>query len=591
MATYQATPLHPENKGPLCWRDAEAAATQLTDTERRTLRLLTRLPLLPATVIEQLNGLEGPASVYRRLKTLLDEGLLAWVRPAIRLGHNPRLWYLTDLGLTVVALDSQVDVTALAQQYHLRGGDLLGRLAGVSYLVAMYELFGAVEASQPGRPTLLTWDVPWRRRFYVPMTGKHEAVHAPAYAAFAWEQCSLDCLLIPDLATYPLQVHRRMLERLLTYRGIARVRLPVLVIATVDEGRADGWRRFLKSVTHFRRDLALKAIVATWDALPQDMPRLPVVTGPEAAHIGDHLPQLQLPPLKPRQAWRPIPQLVNTSMSASHRPGTKAYLGRLSLAITATDRYLLDFVGRHPFLSPGDLAVVMGWTSEWAEVRCRRLMGKGLMRFLTASEVGEAMAARQLVELTDVGLALVAAHEGLSLKSAMRHNGLAGGGPNSPIGSRAGLVQYLRHTLGVNGVALSFYRAAQSARGKGGHDAVIEWRNAAACSHRLIRPDGYLLYRHDGRTRGFFLEYDRGTMRARGYRRKFAGYLLYLRRRLFERDYDSFPTLLIVTPHSEAEERLQGAIRRAESMMGGRLSVVFLREWQLRNAKFLKFLG
>ncbi len=116
----------------------------------------------------------------------------------------------------------------------------------------------------------------------------------------------------------------------------------------------------------------------------------------------------------------------------------------------------------------------------------------------------------------------------------------------------------------------------------------MEWRNATACSHRLIRPDGYLLYRQDGRTRGFFLEYDRGTMRARGYRRKFAGYLLYLRRRLFERDYDGFPSLLIVTPHSAAEERLQTAIRWAESAMGGRLPVVFLREWQLRDAEFVK---
>lgn len=590
MATYQVTPLHPENKARLCWRDAEAAATRLTDAERKMLWLLARLPLLPATVIEQMSGLDGPASVYRCLNALATTGLAGWVRPAVRVGHNPRLWHLTDLGVAAVAVDRQVEVAALARQHHLRSGDLLDRLANASHLVAMYELIGAVAASQAGRPTLLAWEVPWRRRFYVPMTGKHEAVHAPAYAAFAWEQCSLDCLLIPDLVTYPLQVHRRMLERLLTYRGIARVRLPVLAIATVDEGRADGWRRFLKSVSHFRRDLALKAIVATWEALPQDMQRLPVVTNPEAVHIGNHLPQLQLPPLKLRQAWRPIPQLVTTRMSASQATGTKAHLGHLSLAITATDRYLLDFVGRHPFLSPGDLTVVMACTPPWAEVRCRGLAAKGLMRFLAAPEVGKEMAARRLVELTDVGLALVAVHEGLSLKSAVRYNGLAGGGPDTPIGSRAGLVQYLRHTLGVNGVALSFYRAAQAARAKGQDDAVIEWRNAAACSHRLIRPDGYLLYRHDGRIRGFFLEYDRGTMRARGYRRKFAGYLLYLRRRLFERDYDSFPTLLIVTPHSQAEERLQAAIRRAENMMGGRLPAVFLREWQLCDDKFVETL-
>jgi len=59
--------------------------------------------------------------------------------------------------------------------------------------------------------------------------------------------------------------------------------------------------------------------------------------------------------------------------------------------------------------------------------------------------------------------------------------------------------------------------------------------------------DGYGLYRAGGRLYGFLLEYDRGTMRARDYRRKFAAYYRYRDTGRFQRDYTGFPTILVVT--------------------------------------------
>ena len=44
-----------------------------------------------------------------------------------------------------------------------------------------------------------------------------------------------------------------------------------------------------------------------------------------------------------------------------------------------------------------------------------------------------------------------------------------------------------------------------------GGDALLEWRNTAACSRRRVRPDGYGMIRRRGELYGFFLEYDRGT--------------------------------------------------------------------------------
>src|SRR6266536_878436 len=53
-----------------------------------------------------------------------------------------------------------------------------------------------------------------------------------------------------------------------------------------------------------------------------------------------------------------------------------------------------------------------------------------------------------MLELTPAGLRTLAAQLGLSLASAIAHHGLAGGGPESPIGTRRILLAHLDHTVG-----------------------------------------------------------------------------------------------------------------------------------------------
>ena len=95
----------------------------------------------------------------------------------------------------------------------------------------------------------------------------------------------------------------------------------------------------------------------------------------------------------------------------------------------------------------------------------------------------------------------------------------------------------------------------------GGDDAVLHWRNAAACARGHLRPDGYGLYRHGGELYGFLLEYDGGTMGPAQLRRKFASYYRYRDDRRFERDYDTFPTVLFVAKEYGAERRLAAVLR------------------------------
>jgi hypothetical protein len=148
---------------------------------------------------------------------------------------------------------------------------------------------------------------------------------------------------------------------------------------------------------------------------------------------------------------------------------------------------------------------------------------------------------------------------GLSLAAAVRYHGLAGGGSHTPVGPRRALLAHLAHTLGADGVFATIARAAFRQRG----GSLLEWRNAAACARGRVRPDGYGLLRLGRREYGFFLEFDRGTVHAAALRAKFAAYHRYKASAAAAREYDGFPTVLVVTAGPGAEQRIVAAVRAA----------------------------
>jgi len=114
-----------------------------------------------------------------------------------------------------------------------------------------------------------------------------------------------------------------------------------------------------------------------------------------------------------------------------------------------------------------------------------------------------------------------------------------------PVGPRRALLANLAHTLGADVVFAAIARAARTQREK----ALVEWRNAAACAHGHVRPDGYGLLRLVRREYGFFLEFDRGTVRPAPLRARFAAYHRYLASARAARDY---------TVHSGRDSRTRG---------------------------------
>jgi Replication-relaxation len=184
--------------------------------------------------------------------------------------------------------------------------------------------------------------------------------------------------------------------------------------------------------------------------------------------------------------------------------------------------------------------------------------------------------------LTGSGLEFVAAQQGLSLARAVRFNGLLGGGPKHPTGIRRLLVRELGHTLGADALFVGLYRR-YGTRPVESDDAIVEWRSAAACSRRRARPDGYGMVRHRGELYGFFLEYDRGTMSARDYAEKWAVDYDYRDSRAYELDYDGFPTILVVTTDSSAEERIARSARSASVGRPVSLRVLLTCEWRITD--------
>lgn len=569
------------------WHDAELATAALRGrkSDLCTLLLLARLPFVYARVLQQLAGLRGGASIYRSLARLEEAGLVANVRPTLRPDRAPRLYHLTDLGIATVAIDQRRDPRHLAHRNHLRGRDLQALIPALPQLVAAYGLLGALAAARPGRPDLLAWERPWRRHYQRPTAKAPVAVALPAYAALAWESAAGTYLLLPDLGGTPLRLYRAALDHLLVLRGFQGDDFPALVVATSERGRAAAWEELIEEVRRVRREAPLAVCVTTWDELG---------TGPEAlaglASLrplpGDRLIQpLRARALGTRRPGGLLPELVGDGLATFSTTSAVDTLALVALELGPADRALLDLVGRHPFLPLGRLAELHGRESRWAREWRNRLVARGLMRLLEASEIGAEAAVSEPVELTADGLALVAAGHGLSLGRAVHHLGLAGGGPGRPVGARRRLLASLAHTLGADAIFVRLARTARRLAALGSDDALVEWRNAAACSRGHLRPDGYGLYRHAGKLYGFFLEYDRGTMSARDYLAKFAAYHEYLASGRFDRDYRGFPTILVVTSDRSAEERIARAVRSAAVGRGQALPLLLTCEWLLADPR------
>ncbi len=549
------------------WRDAIRTAALIRSRERdgEILLLLSQLPLLPAQLIGRLTRHQSFATTYRCLTRLRGEGLVRTVRPAISRGHGQTLHHLTDLGLATVGLLTGVEPAVLARQHRLRTADLGAMLAQLPHVLACYELLAFVVAAQPGPAELLRWERPFRRQFQRPSRVTPVTVEMPAFVDLRSSSEVSAFLLYPDLGTAPLRDVRPSLDRLADYLSHDVGMMPTLIVVTTTPERLDAWERLLDELAGRRGFRPLTPALLTWEKLRGDHSVEVGARHDHRARVPDLAPLVQLEPLEPRsRSGTPLPPLIcdpwNPTSAVSCR---SVQLGQMAFHLGPTDFELVDLVSRHPFLTLRQLASVLAVETPSVRRRRNRLIADGVLRLVKPDEVGNPESSDEWVEATVTGLRLVAAHHGLSPSAATLSLGLAGGGIEHPVGQRTTLIRQFDHTCGVNRVFVRFCELSRHQAATGHDDALVEWRNAAACARGHLRPDAYGVYRHHGQLFGFFLEYDRGTMSARDYAAKFTAYYAYRQTGRSEQDYDGFPTILMVTTDVLAEERIARAARAA----------------------------
>jgi hypothetical protein len=530
----------------------------------RFLALVARLPFASTRHLAVLSGEPSSALVYRRASRLLERALLAWVAgPSTSgAGRSPRLLYPTEFGLRLLASEAGVDPVVLARELGLGRPGLTRRLAGLPALLASYELLTRLAAVGAGTVNLQVWERPWRRTYQLPRHRRPQLARVPASTELTWTRPQTEqavCgrfLLIPDTGGLAIPSFRVQLGRLIDLQRATGERLPVLVVATTSVARVRAWSRLVEQVSQARGWRPLEVNVTTWAAVGQDT---------QSSGWSSVYTRVEK---SARAPWLAVDRTVHgraaPNSSDRHPPTIGIRLPASALAETplnVSERAVLDLVGRHPFLPPAVLGDVLGRDARWVARRRKALLDRGLLRLVTPGEVHRSGLARgDLLELTSAGLRTLAAHLGLSLASAVAHHGLAGGGPETPIGTRRILLAYLDHTVGADGVFGVLARAARSRR----DCALVEWRNAAACAHGRLRPDGYGVLRLWQRDYGFFLEFDRGTVRPAPLRAKFAAYYRYLASARAAKDFDGPPSVLVVTAGPSAEDRVVDAVLAAE---------------------------
>jgi len=530
------------------WHHVETVLAALTSRELALLELVARLPFVSAPQLAHIAG-SSRTMVYGRVARLTRMDAVASVPgPCSQPGRPVRLLHLTDLGAALLLRLGAVRPDCLARQ--LIPGRVEGR--GLGPLLACYALLAHLAASRGGGVQLLAWQRPWRRRYQLGSGRPVQEVRLPAFAAVRWggeeHGASGAYLLLPDGAEQSIGAWRGRLRRLAQVGQALGEPLPALVVATTSPARVSAWECLVHEVGRGGGGRPLVAQVTTFADLAE---RPSAVASPVPAGGLPHGPSR-------RSTFAPCPPHRAIPRRVEHRLHS---LGSNACRLRPGDRLVLDLVGRHAFVRTATLATLLGRAVAWVRRWVGRLRQGGLLEAAPVEE-GAGRAAGSVLELTGLGLRVLAAQLGLPLATAVRQHGLAGGGNTSPIGPRAALLAHLGHTLGTDAVFAGLAAAAR-VDPRGGQ--LVEWRNALACARGRLRPDGYGLLRLRGRDYGFFLEFDRGTMRPRELRAKFSAYHRYRASRRAARDFDRFPTVLVVTVGPGAEDRLADAIAAADS--------------------------
>jgi predicted transcriptional regulator len=628
-------------------QEVAAQAQRLTRMDVQLLQALLRYPFSRPLDIALARNIHG-VTAYRHLLRLHEQGLVERVSPAILGAGSCWLYYLTNVGLHVLAANEQGDAMESARTWRTQEDGLLRLLPRLPTLFTLQNCINALVRHAPralahkGRASGCRWH--WVRDYRCRFTSGEEELTCAADALLVLKMYpsmadgksplplwySLFLLLDLDINDRGLVMQR--VRNLLLYRQ-SRERsqfsehFPLLLVLVTQPHRQHHWQRaWVETRERLGGDIPLQGAIG---CLPDESGLLLTDTwrlawrtlaGNAPCHLQEVLTPLPFAAIPPGrldldlvddgveqtgavEKWPGgtpgqgvLPHIILGQFEKRSQlvrqgklsPGTvQEQIGLLSLSLSRRSTRLLKLLMNHPYLSADEMAAFLALESN-ATVRYLRELDR------MACVGSDTTVSGRRWYLSERGLQWVAAahHLGMSRLAAPTP---AGERPDGVPGQllQHGLAELRRHVLHTAGIYSFFAALARAAREQSqqGH-RLLWWETGGLCERRYrdhdrwynLRPDGMGAYLVAETQMRFWLEWDRGTLNGRDLAGKFHTYARFIAHRMWVREQEAVPLLLVVGSHVQYEAKIR-------QIAYGQLAQVSAIKVATTNAPLLKALG
>ncbi|MPZ50972.1 MAG: hypothetical protein GEU75_17010 [Dehalococcoidia bacterium] len=553
--------------------------------QAEALDWLSRLPLLGAYELGLLLGITNREAD----RALYELETLHWVEAVT--APSPELDAERFHALSPEAVSKQAERLGVAEteflaELPLGKREIMLRRARIETTAGLNR-FAAELAADVRRDEELElgdfWSLPRQR--------KGEAWWPPEVEGFGWLRSGpsyAPFFVAWDRAAAPL-IHRQ--KRVAGWYGFreaehpwGRDDIPPILVLCPSEAELADWTRAVLASADRRMVRPLRVLPAGIDAAASEGPLGPIWRRPGGTVQS---------PLTERLAWRwEIPNqarghhltlttpletlqpprhplrsqgLAPLAKQGSANPGIATVLGVSSMLTDATEKRILEWLAYHPLLSADDIGVLLRTRGGEAEPVLRNLARIGLVDSVEKPLKEDGVAVRGYF-LTYCGLQVLAFRDGVPPHRYARYGVMAAAMPAKQGGGRLQtLLRQLDHTVGINRLFVRMVRDGDR------NDAVlVRWLSASEAALQFkdgdathwLRPDGAGDLYWQGRTRRFYLEWDRGTMRWPQMDEKCRMYAQYYAW-LASTGAGSIPDVLIVTTTTQRETAIRQALDAA----------------------------
>jgi len=533
------------------------------------LHWLARLPFLAARNLSLLTGQPLP-DIDSALGEMDRNGHVDWVTPSSPELDSGRLYVLTEPTRQHVANERREgggDQSALP----ILWSDVTHRLARVEATAALNGFVANLVMFQRRSIDVDlqdVWSVPARRP-----SDAWWPLGVEAFGCFRSGERIAPFFVLVDRAGTPAVHRAALIAGWYQFRDRRQHwganNAPSILVLCPNSKREAEWARQVEGAADRRGVPSMNVVLADRSSLP-DAPDDPAWRGAGASTrttLGERLSWWRSPstpgaypsgvsvPPRPQGGARLRLQMwAQAKAAAKTAAPDRERIAALALATGATEKRLLDCLGRYPLLTTAELGVVLGVAPHFTRRAVERLLRIGLI-----VRHGEEQDPEDRYCLTVLAIRLLALRDGVPFRRYLQHAPVTAM-PEEPTHGLPTLLQQRDHTVGTNSFFVSMLTRATEDR----HLALWEGASEAVATfswggeRRTVRPDGAGVVVYAGRTHRFFLEWDRGTERIAVLLEKLARYANYYR--AWPSAGPSPATLLIACPSPQRENVMWRAV-------------------------------